>query len=319
MFSSSPTAAAARAAQVTPQTVYYLAYPIILSVGWIITWVNTRRAEAVKGDIARVNEQLKEFYGPLASVAAATRAAYEAMIQEFLEHWRNQNPVPEDAGQDSSLANAEPKKAVESDELVAAKSSADELERVLFRNVGSISYEAWAQRKETEAATKLKAEAQSKWKQQKDAWHAALDESRQQFAQGQSPAEEHYRLWALDVLQPLNERALEILIRRADLTDNTAMPVVFGQLAAHVLAFRTLITRWKAGKFDRVRCSVSYPEGFGDYVDQEFCRLKLRQAKQLNTLQELQGTVGWSGIGSVEMKVSLKERHGVSLQQLSRL
>ncbi|CAE8598470.1 unnamed protein product, partial [Polarella glacialis] len=69
----------------TPQTVYYLAYPIILAIGWVITWVNTRRTEAVKGDMARVNEQLKEFYGPLASITAATHASYEAMIRQFLD------------------------------------------------------------------------------------------------------------------------------------------------------------------------------------------------------------------------------------------
>merc|ERR1712232_1050120 len=140
----------------TPQSIYYIGYPAILALGWYITWVNTKRVEAVKGDIARVSEQLKEFYGPLQSIASATEASNEAMIREFM---------------DGSGATA----------MIWGILNAD-VERP------------------PEAIRKA-------WEQMRHLWHAELAKS---VGDRESPAGKHFRLWAVEVMQPLNERALEI-------------------------------------------------------------------------------------------------------------
>lgn len=251
--------------RISPQSVYYLAYPVILAVGWAITWVNTRRTESVKMDMMRLMEQLREFYGPLQSIAAATQSSHRAMIQQFLE----QRADPQVVLPNGFVENGNGK-------------------------VGSLH----AKEKLLSAVE----EARVKQEQQRKEWHAALEMSTEG---GVNPAALHYRTWATEVFQPLNERALEILIKRADLMDNTSVPPVFRQFAAHVLAFRTLIARWKSGDFSQRRCTIRYPEEFGPYVAYEFRRLKIRQAAQLHSLGSLQqgGTfLQWTGLSSVQMK-----------------
>ena len=58
--------------------IYYLSYPFLMLLGMVVSWINTRREEAIKGTINRVSEQLREFYGPLHSIVTATESACES-------------------------------------------------------------------------------------------------------------------------------------------------------------------------------------------------------------------------------------------------
>mmetsp|Transcript_22013 Transcript_22013/g.48097 ORF Transcript_22013/g.48097 Transcript_22013/m.48097 type:complete len:269 (-) Transcript_22013:182-988(-) len=150
-----------------------------------------------------------------------------------------------------------------------------------------------------EILRKAREDLQQRRERHRKEWHAALAESK---PDDPNSAALHYRRWATEVLQPLNERALEVLIRRADLMDTTSVPVVFRQFAAHVLAFRTLMAQWKSGDYSQTRCSVTYPENFAPFVAAEFRRLKLRQADQLNTLHHIPRNQGSGSLWAVEMK-----------------
>jgi len=303
----------------SPQSVYYLAYPVILAVGWVITWVNTRRTEAVKGDIARVNEQLREFYGPLQSISSATQAAYEAMIQQFLEQRppsaSKENEIWE-GSPDSGEQLEDASKAVRPQGAEDALSAPNSMRAPNLKQAAPISdvvdvvpnlQAASAPMQISSVIGKAKRkeavirEVRLRRDKQKELWHHALSVCARD---GQSDAAKYYRLWATEVLQPLNEQALDILIKRADLMDTTTVPNVFRQFAAHVLAFRILLVKWNAGDFSQTRCCVTYPEAFSVYVGEEFRRLKLRQAEQLNTLHIVRrgGLLTWAGLGNVEMK-----------------
>eukprot|EP00933_Yihiella_yeosuensis_P036888 TRINITY_DN30707_c0_g1_i1.p1 TRINITY_DN30707_c0_g1~~TRINITY_DN30707_c0_g1_i1.p1 ORF type:complete len:318 (+),score=54.74 TRINITY_DN30707_c0_g1_i1:107-1060(+) len=280
----------------SPQSVYYLAYPIILSIGWVITWVNTKRIEAVKGDMSRVSEQLKEFYGPLASITAATHASYEAMVRQFLEQPKDGAAMVSPMDVNTSV--------IEGSDSAASSSSSSSSTTSGSRPIAGPPDGPAVSKPSPNSLKATRAEMRAKWEKQKKSWRGAKSTC---AGDGQSPAAQHYRLWVTEVLQPFNERALEILIRRADLMDTTSVPVVFRQFEAHALCFRTLLARWKTGDFTQVSCAVKYPEGLAAYVGEEYKRLKLRQAAQLNTLHTIERRsnvlMPWiNSVSGVEMK-----------------
>lgn len=47
-----------------------------------------------------------------------------------------------------------------------------------------------------------------------------------------------------EVLQPLNEKAAEIIVRHADLLQSAQMEPLLLQLVAHVSAYRVILKRW---------------------------------------------------------------------------
>ncbi len=47
-----------------------------------------------------------------------------------------------------------------------------------------------------------------------------------------------------EVLQPLNEKAADIIVRHADLLQSARMEPLLLQLVAHVSAYRVILKRW---------------------------------------------------------------------------
>eukprot|EP00746_Dinoflagellata_sp_MGD_P129864 gnl/MRDRNA2_/MRDRNA2_63926_c0_seq1.p1 gnl/MRDRNA2_/MRDRNA2_63926_c0~~gnl/MRDRNA2_/MRDRNA2_63926_c0_seq1.p1 ORF type:complete len:271 (+),score=69.22 gnl/MRDRNA2_/MRDRNA2_63926_c0_seq1:147-959(+) len=230
---------------------------------------------------------IQQFVEQRGDVRAVTTPPATRLGSPDMEEWlRSQEPS--DVAQDAGDKTQQP-----------TKIRLDEVQRAQVASGSSVGGKL--KKEELQSAVE---EARMKQEQQRKEWHAALEASKND---GDSPAARHYRVWAIEVLQPLNERALEILIKRADLMDTTAVPPIFRQFAAHVLAFRTVVARWNSGDFSQRRCPIRYPEAFGPYVAYEFRRLKMKQAQQLNSLSTLQkgGTfLQWTGLTSVEMKDS---------------
>ena len=52
------------------------------------------------------------------------------------------------------------------------------------------------------------------------------------------------RQWMKTVLQPLNEKAAEIVVKHADLLQTSRMEPLLLQLVAHVCAYRVILQRW---------------------------------------------------------------------------
>lgn len=49
--------------------------------GYLFTYWHTKTADARKANIERINEQLRELYGPLLSCITATESTYKTMLQ----------------------------------------------------------------------------------------------------------------------------------------------------------------------------------------------------------------------------------------------
>ncbi|KAK9863401.1 hypothetical protein WJX84_008631 [Apatococcus fuscideae] len=89
-----------------------------------------------------------------------------------------------------------------------------------------------------------------------------------------------YRQWIKEVLQPLNQRASEAITQRADLLESSMMEPLLLQLVAHVSAFKVILRRWEEGHVAE-RSAIPYPDKVVDYAEQEFRKMKTRQAELL--------------------------------------
>lgn len=89
-----------------------------------------------------------------------------------------------------------------------------------------------------------------------------------------------YRHWMKDVMQPLNERAADIIVDHVNLLESSEIDPRLLQLVAHVSAYKVIIARWDKGAVGEWS-AISYPNTLLDYVRAEFKRLKHRQAELL--------------------------------------
>lgn len=53
----------------------------VLGAGYLFTYWHTKQADGRKANIERINEQLRELYGPLLASVTATQSAYNAMVK----------------------------------------------------------------------------------------------------------------------------------------------------------------------------------------------------------------------------------------------
>lgn len=67
-----------------------------------------------------------------------------------------------------------------------------------------------------------------------------------------------YRHWMKDVMQPLNERAADIIVDHVNLLESPDIDPRLLQLVAHVSAYKVIITRWDRGAVGEWS-AISYP------------------------------------------------------------
>lgn len=82
------------------------------------------------------------------------------------------------------------------------------------------------------------------------------------------------------VLQPLNERAADLIVNRIDLLESDSMSQLLLQLVAHVSGNRVVLRRWEEGDLT-AWSSLPYPDRLPDYIRRQFALMKQRQAKLL--------------------------------------
>lgn len=101
-----------------------------------------------------------------------------------------------------------------------------------------------------------------------------------------------YRRWMLEVLQPLNERASNIVVQHIDLLDSPKVEPLLLQLVAHASAYKIILSRysvdlfsflsvtnrWREGDVSTEVVVLSYPDRLVEYIRSEFARLKRLQA-----------------------------------------
>ncbi|GFR51542.1 hypothetical protein Agub_g13960 [Astrephomene gubernaculifera] len=89
-----------------------------------------------------------------------------------------------------------------------------------------------------------------------------------------------YRTWMAEVLQPLNERAAQVVTEHIDLLDSPGLEPLLLQLVAATSAYRVTLQSWKNGDFG-AHSVIKYPDTIADYVSREFAKMKRRQASLL--------------------------------------
>jgi len=82
------------------------------------------------------------------------------------------------------------------------------------------------------------------------------------------------------VLQPLNERAADIIINHLNLLESANIDPVLLQFVAHVSSYRVILKRWEEGATAEWS-AVSYPDKLPQYVEREFKKIKRKQADLL--------------------------------------
>ncbi|KAL4427457.1 hypothetical protein ABPG77_000746 [Micractinium sp. CCAP 211/92] len=99
-------------------------------------------------------------------------------------------------------------------------------------------------------------------------------------ASPEGPVGEAYRRWMKVVLQPLNEKAADVIVNHVDLLRTPYIDPLLLQLVAHVSANKVILRRWEEGSV-REWSAISYPNQLLDYITAEFKRIKRKQAELL--------------------------------------
>jgi hypothetical protein len=89
-----------------------------------------------------------------------------------------------------------------------------------------------------------------------------------------------YRYWMTHVLQPLNEQAADVIVKRIDLLQADRMSKHLLKFVAHVAANRVVINKWKEGQVEG-HSAIPYPDDVHTFITKEFAKLKRRQAQLL--------------------------------------
>jgi hypothetical protein len=91
---------------------------------------------------------------------------------------------------------------------------------------------------------------------------------------------EVWRHWVKMVFAPLNRRAYELVITRADLLIETSMPPCLLQLCAYVAAYEAVLAQWEVGNFSVLLPVVEHPrQALNEYAQRSFEQLKIEQAR----------------------------------------
>jgi hypothetical protein len=93
---------------------------------------------------------------------------------------------------------------------------------------------------------------------------------------------EMWRHWMKTVFTPINRRAYELVVTRADLLIETTMPPCLLQLCAYVAGFEAVLAKWEIGDYSMHLGVVPHPrEALNQYAQRSFESLKEEQAQLL--------------------------------------
>ena len=88
------------------------------------------------------------------------------------------------------------------------------------------------------------------------------------------------RHWMTHVLQPLNEQAADVIVKRIDLLQSDHMSQHLLNFVSHVAANRVVISRWKEGDVS-AHSVIPYPDDVVGYITRQFAKMKRIQAQLL--------------------------------------
>jgi hypothetical protein len=82
------------------------------------------------------------------------------------------------------------------------------------------------------------------------------------------------------VLQPLNEEAAEVIVKRVDLLESDAMDPALLKFVAHVTSNRVVIKEWEKGNLE-AHSAIPYPDELVPFITKQFALMKAKQADTL--------------------------------------
>lgn len=88
------------------------------------------------------------------------------------------------------------------------------------------------------------------------------------------------RYWMTHVLQPLNEQAAEVIVKRIDLLQSDHMSQHLLKFVSHVAANRVVVSRWGEGDVS-AHSVIPYPDEVVGYIRRQFAKMKRIQAQLL--------------------------------------
>jgi hypothetical protein len=95
---------------------------------------------------------------------------------------------------------------------------------------------------------------------------------------------ETYKLWMVNVLQPTNRIARELVLHNTDLLLRGKMPESVLRWFAHVAGYDAVLTSWANGDDSELFSLVPYPREFSEYIAESFQTLQARQAVLLERI-----------------------------------
>ena len=84
----------------------------------------------------------------------------------------------------------------------------------------------------------------------------------------------------LHVLQPMNEEAAEVIVKRIDLLESDTINDALLRFVAHVSSNRVVIKEWDKGNLE-AHSAIPYPDELVPFITKQFALMKTRQAKLL--------------------------------------
>jgi hypothetical protein len=97
-----------------------------------------------------------------------------------------------------------------------------------------------------------------------------------------------WRLWMTTVFMPMHQQMMDLVLKHADLIDESEMPMCLLDLCAHVAGYQAILKEWEAGDISIERVDnisvVNFPsQDLTDYAATAFGRLKAEQARLLGS------------------------------------
>ncbi len=89
--------------------------------------------------------------------------------------------------------------------------------------------------------------------------------------------EERWRIWMLEVFEPLNARIEKVILENGDLLDESKFPDILVDTLAHIAAYRALYPKWREGDFSVHTSLIDFPMGLLEAVEPTYHKLLARQ------------------------------------------
>ena len=88
---------------------------------------------------------------------------------------------------------------------------------------------------------------------------------------------ERWRIWMLEVFEPLNSRVEKLILENGDLFEDSKFPDILVDALAHIAAYRALYPKWQEGDFSVHTSLIDFPPKLLETIEPTYRNLLARQ------------------------------------------